>query len=350
MTMTVQELALMMQGTVVGDSATPLSGLATLEDAGPGQVSFLSNRRYERYLATTRASAVIVGEHQAVDRTDLVLIRCKDPYFGFVIALRAFHPGGFTVVPGVHASAVVDPGAELGEGVMIGAGAVIGARVRVGRGTAILDGAVVTEGVTIGEHCIIYPNVTLLAEARIGNRVIIHAGTTIGSDGFGFAPVKGRFEKIPQVGTVVIEDDVEIGANCAIDRAALGATRIGAGTKLDNLIQVAHNVHIGSHTVIAAQSGISGSTTVGSHCMIGGQVGIVGHIDIGDQVSIGAQAGVAKSLVGPGKVFRGAPAQELRDELRMEASVRQLPDLIAHVRALEARIEALASSLPSDHQ
>lgn len=349
MSITLRDLAALVKGELSGNPDLPIGSIATIEDAVAGQVSFVANKRYEQFIATTQASALIVPEHQTTDREDLALIRCKDPYFGFVLALRAFHPTNFELVPGIHPMAIIDPSAILGKDVMIGAGAVIGRNVQVGDRSAILEGTVLTEGVCVGEDCLLYPNVSVLAKARIGDRVIVHSGTTIGSDGFGFAPVGGRFEKIPQVGTVVIENDVEIGANCAIDRAALGATRVGAGTKLDNLIQVAHNVRIGSHTVIAAQSGISGSTTVGSHCMIGGQVGIVGHIDIGDQVSIGAQAGVAKSLSGPGKVFRGAPAQELREELRMEASVRQLPDLIARVRELEARLNALSTSEPTDH-
>jgi UDP-3-O-[3-hydroxymyristoyl] glucosamine N-acyltransferase len=344
MSIPLRTLAELCGASIEGDPDLIISGVAPIQDAVPGQITFLANKRYERYLDTTLASAVILDQNTPVPRGGITVLRATNPYFGFVVTLRAFHPPGSPYQKGVHPDATVHPSARLSEDVHIGPRAVIGEGVSVGARSAIAAGAVLTSGVTIGDDCIIHPNVTILAHATVGNRVIIHSGSTIGSDGFGFAPFEGRYEKIPQVGTVVIHDDVEIGANCAIDRATLGATIIGSGTKLDNLLQIAHNVEIGEHTVIAAQSGVSGSTVIGSRAMIGGQVGIVGHIEIADDVSVGAQSGVSKSILEKGKVFRGSPAHELRVELRQEAAVRKLPELIATVRALEDKLAKLELS------
>jgi UDP-3-O-[3-hydroxymyristoyl] glucosamine N-acyltransferase len=208
-----------------------------------------------------------------------------------------------------------------------------------------MAGVVVDDDVSIGEDCLVYPNVSILARACIGNRVILHAGVRIGTDGFGFAPIEQTWKKIPQVGTVVIEDDVEIGANSTVDRATLGATRIERGTKLDNLIMIAHNVEIGEDSIIVSQAGISGSTTIGNHVTIAGQVGIAGHLDIADGVTVTAQSGVSKSLPGIGKVYRGTPAQEMHSEMRILAAIRSVPELIQTVRALEQRIAVLSAEL-----
>jgi UDP-3-O-[3-hydroxymyristoyl] glucosamine N-acyltransferase len=334
-------LASICGAAIDGDPSTVITGVAAIQDAQSGQITFLANKRYERYLDTTRASAIILDETTSVHRKDIAVLRMRNPYFGFVVALRHFHPPGSPYAPGIHPHATVHPSAQLGADVHIGARAVIEEGVSIGARSAIAAGTVLTKDVTVGEDCILHPNVTVLARAALGHRVIVHSGATIGSDGFGFAPVEGRFEKIPQTGTVILRDDVEIGANSTIDRATLGATVIGRGTKLDNLIQIAHNVEIGEDSVIAAQSGVSGSTMLGSRVMIGGQVGIVGHLEIADGVSIGAQSGVSKSILDKGKVFRGSPAHELREELRQEAALRRLPELIATVRALEERIARL---------
>ncbi len=341
MQITAQELAQILQGKVDGNASVSLSRIAAIQSADEGDLSFLANRRYEKFLAETNASAVIVAESQPVDRRDLTLIRVKDPYLGFLQALKLFYEPEQAPWSAVHPAALIEPTASVHPSAAVGPMAYVGTNAAVGEGSVVGAGCVIGNGVTIGRNCLLHPNVTVIAKATIGDSVIIHAGTTIGSDGFGFAPKGGAYEKIPQTGTVVIEDDVEIGANCAIDRATIGSTVIGKGSKLDNLIQVAHNVEIGSNTVIAAQSGVSGSTRLGSNVIIAGQVGLVGHIDVGDGVTVTAQSGVSKSISGTGKVFRGSPAREMHEELRQEAAIRQLPDVIAAVRKLEARLKEL---------
>ena len=349
---TLLDIAQLLGADPEGDPQLELARLAPIEEAGPGDLTFLANKKYEKHLETTKASAVIVGRKTVVARDDIALLRMDDPYLGFVHALRTFFPPTRYAETAIHPSSVIDPTAELAGDVTVCAQAVVGKNVRIGRGSVIAEGVVLRDHVVIGENCMIYPNVTILDRTRIGNRVILHAGTTIGSDGFGFAPHEGRYEKIPQVGFVIIEDDVEIGANCAIDRGTLGPTTIRRGAKLDNLIQIAHNVAVGEDNVIAAQAGISGSTVLRKNVIIAGQVGLVGHIEIGEHVTVGAQAGVSKDLAGEGKMFRGSPAREIHEELRLEAAMRHLPELIKTVRRQEARIaeleEALRHELESD--
>ncbi|MDX9760084.1 MAG: UDP-3-O-(3-hydroxymyristoyl)glucosamine N-acyltransferase [Bacteroidota bacterium] len=342
---TLDILAERIGAVVEGDGTIVVGAIAPIEDCRPGDLTFLANKKYQKHLETTRASAVIIGNETPITRRDVSYLRMKDPYYGFVQALRLFHPPGRFASPGVHPASFVDPTATIGEDVTIAAFACVGRGSQIGRGSVIAEGAVIRDEVIIGEHCLIYPNVTILDRTRMGDRVIVHAGTTIGSDGFGFAPVADRFEKIPQVGTVIIDDDVEIGANSCIDRGTIGPTIIRRGAKLDNLIQIAHNVEVGENTVIAAQSGVSGSTTLGRNVIVAGQVGLVGHITIGDRVTIGAQSGVSKDLDGEGKMFRGSPAREIHDELRLEAAIRHLPDLIRTVRRQEARIAELEEAL-----
>lgn len=341
MTFTLDILAEKLGATLEGDGDAVITGLAPIESAGPGDITFLANKKYQKHIETTNATAVIVSPDMVIARDDLSRLRLPDPYFGFVQTLRLFHPAFRYDAPGIHARSFVDPSADIGDDVTIAAHAFVGPRVRIGRGSVIAEGAVIRNDVVIGEDCLVYPNVTILDRCTVGSRVIIHAGTTIGSDGFGFAPVDDRYEKIPQTGTVVIEDDVEIGANSCIDRGTIGPTIIRRGAKLDNLIQIAHNVEVGEHSVIAAQAGISGSTTLGHHVIVAGQAGLVGHIVIGDRVTIGAQSGVSKDLKGESKMFRGSPAREIHEELRLEAAVRHLPELIRTVQKQEARIADL---------
>lgn len=350
MRMTLQELAAALGADIEGDPQLELRGLAPIESAGEGDVTFLANKKYAKYLADTRASAIILAPGIELPRHDMAAVRLEDPYVGFVKALRLFFPARRYAAPGIHPQSVIDETAELGDNITIGAGAVVGERVRIGSGSVIAEGVVIREDVVIGEGCLLYPNVTILDRCRIGSRVTIHAGTTIGSDGFGFAPHESHYEKIPQVGHVVIEDDVEIGSNCAIDRGTLGPTIIRRGAKLDNLIQIAHNVDVGEDCVIAAQAGISGSTSIGRHAIIAGQAGLVGHIEIGENVTIGAQAGVSKTLTGDGKMFRGSPAREIHDELRLEAAMRRLPELIRTVREQDARIRELEEALQQERE
>jgi len=345
--MTVRDIAAALGAAVEGDAAAVISRVAKIEEAGEGEISFLANPKYRKFLETTRATAVIVG--RTVERPEgagAVYLRVDDPYTSFLKTLILFHPPEDPLPPGVHPTAVVEPGVTLGRDVRIGAHAVLGAGSSVGDGTMILAGTVIGRGAAVGAGTLLCANVTVREGCRIGSRVIIHSGTVIGSDGFGFAPKPdGTYEKIPQLGIVVVEDDVEIGANCAVDRATMGETRIERGAKLDNLIQVAHNVVIGANTVIAAQAGISGSTKIGRHNMIGGQVGFTGHLSIADDCRFGAQSGVHRSAPDPGVTFMGTPAVPFRQASRIMGAMPQLPEALALIRELKADVEALRREL-----
>jgi UDP-3-O-[3-hydroxymyristoyl] glucosamine N-acyltransferase len=317
-----------------------IRGVASLEDAGPDDISFLTNPRYEKHLAATGARVIIVSA-ETVLPPPFIPLTVRDPYFAFLQVLELFNsrtPGD--IARGIHPAAFVDPSAVLEDNVSLGPGAVIGAGVSIGAGTVIGPGTVILAGSTVGSGCVLYPNVTIMDGCAIGNRVILHAGVVIGADGFGFAPHNGRYHKIPQIGTVRIEDDVEIGANSCVDRAAFGQTVVGKGTKIDNLVMVAHNVRIGEHTVIASQVGISGSTTIGNWVRLGGQAGLAGHITVGDGASAGGQAGITKD-VPPGETVSGYPAKNHMQAMRLEAALRSLPDLIKKVKLQEKRISEL---------
>jgi len=317
-----------------------IDGVASLQDADHGDISFLSNTKYARYLESTKAKAVIVPENVDVPDSIVPLV-VPDPYLAFLRVLEMFNDrSARDIADGISDSAVIDPGASIGNGVSVGPCAVIGNKVIVGKDTVIGPGTVLMPGVSVGENCVLYPNVTIMDGCTIGDRVVLHAGVVIGSDGFGFAPGDGRYHKIPQIGTVRIESDVEIGANTCIDRAAFGETVVEAGTKLDNLIQIAHNVRIGSNTVLASQVGISGSTTIGKGCQLGGQAGLAGHLQVGDGASVGAQAGVTKD-VQPGDIVSGYPAKHHMTAMREEAALRKLPELLKLVRDQEKRIRDL---------
>ncbi|RQW03466.1 MAG: UDP-3-O-(3-hydroxymyristoyl)glucosamine N-acyltransferase, partial [Calditrichaeota bacterium] len=267
-------------------------------------------------------------------------IRVDNVYYRFLEIFLLFNPPRKLLPEGIHPTATIDSSARLGEGVAVGANVYVGPECRVGSKTRLFPGCVLLDGVEIGSNCTLYPLVSVREDCRIGNNVIIHNGAVIGSDGFGFAPFEGVYHKIPQVGRVVIEDDVEIGANCTIDRATMGETVIRKGAKLDNLIQIAHNVEIGESTVMAAQTGISGSTRIGHHVMVGGQVGTVGHISIGNYAQIGAQSGVSKSVEDREIVF-GTPARPIMRTKRIKAVVNQLPELLKRVIQLEKELKDL---------
>jgi UDP-3-O-[3-hydroxymyristoyl] glucosamine N-acyltransferase len=339
------DIARMLHAEIAGDDGVEIRRVAKIEEAGEGDITFVANPKYARFLASTHASAVIIGRKLVVPPGEgalPALVRVDDPYASFLFVLQAFNPPQPVLPPGVHPTAVIDPSAHVERDVRVGAHAVIGPRCRVGDGVIIMHNVVLGSDVEVGAETLVYANVTIREGCRIGARVIIQPGAVIGSDGFGFAPLPdGTYKKIPQMGIVVIEDDVEIGANCTIDRATMGETRIGKGTKLDNLIQVAHNVVIGEHTVIAAQTGISGSTRIGSRCMIGGQVGFTGHIDIADGTKIGAQSGVHRSVTERGTSIFGYPAYPQRQALRMVGAMPQIPDLLATVRELKEVVEQL---------
>jgi UDP-3-O-[3-hydroxymyristoyl] glucosamine N-acyltransferase len=346
--MKLRDIARMLHAEVEGDDGLEIRRVAKIEEAGEGDITFVANPKYARFLTSTRASAVIVGRKLAVPEAGAgngvlpALVRADDPYASFLFVLQAFNPPQPPLPPGIHPTAVIDPSAQMGSDVRAGAHVVVGPRCRIGDGVMLLQNVVLASDVEIGAGTLLHPNVTVREGCRIGARVIIQPGAVIGSDGFGFAPLPdGSYKKIPQLGVVVVEDDVEIGANCTIDRATMGETRIGKGTKLDNLIQVAHNVVIGEHTVIAAQAGISGSTKIGSRCMIGGQVGFTGHIEIADGTKVGAQSGVHRSVTEKGTTLFGYPAYPQRQALRMAGAMPQLPDLLATVRELKEEVEQL---------
>lgn len=341
MELSLSEIAQLVQGDVEGECTTSIHGVAKIEEAGKGEITFISNPKYAKFIDATGASAVIVSKD--FPGTTKPIIRTENPYFSFLKVLRLFHPQKETIPEGIHPSAVIDASAQIGANVRIGACVVIDKNCKVGENVTIYPGTVISQEVTIGNNTIIYANVVLREQVRIGNNVIIHSGTMIGSDGFGFAKEGQQYHKIPQVGTVVIEDDVEIGANCAVDRATLGCTIIRKGVKLDNLIQVAHNVEIGENTVIAAQTGISGSTKIGKNTVIGGQVGFVGHIEIGDNTTIGAQSGVSKSLPSD-SVYFGYPARPIMQAKREEAALRRLPELLKKIAELEAKLNSINKS------
>lgn len=351
MAMTLSEIGTIVRGDIEGDGSAGIERLAKIEEAGAGDITFLANPKYTKYLLSTKASAVLIA--RAVEykelrerKSPITLVRVDDPYAAFAKLIEVFHPPAAALVSGIHPTAVVPKSAVIGNDAAIGAHVVLGERCRIGDGAVLWHGVVAGDDVEIGEHSVIYANVTIREQCKVGKRVIVHSGTVIGSDGFGFAPKPdGTYEKIQQRGVVVIEDDVEIGANCAIDRATIGETRIKRGAKLDNLIQVAHNVIIGENTVIAAQTGISGSTKIGNGCVIAGQVGFVGHIEIADRTTIAAQSGVHKSVKEPGKTFFGYPALEHPERLRIEAALRQLPEMLNTIRQMQKELETIKEFL-----
>lgn len=344
-TIPVRDIAEAVQGNVVGNPDLEIRDIRGLEDAGPGDLSFLSNPKYFRFVAETNASAIIAGSDFTTDRTDLTLILSADPYQAFITALKMLRPERALYSPGIADSAHVDPSAEIGENVTVGPNVVVGPECRIGDSVVILANTVLHGQVEIGDDSLIHSNVTLYPGTEIGKRVIVHSGTVIGADGFGFIRQSDEtWDKIPQTGTVVVEDDVEIGACVTIDRGTLGQTRLCKGVKLDNLIHIAHNVKVGENTVIAAQTGISGSTMIGPTNMIAGQVGIVGHIETAPHVIIEAQSGVSKSILKAGRYF-GHPAKEHSLALRQEGALRQLPDLLAEIRSMKKRIRELQEAL-----
>jgi UDP-3-O-[3-hydroxymyristoyl] glucosamine N-acyltransferase len=323
--MTVEELAKEVGAEVVGDGAATVTSAATLEDAQPGQISFLANAKYVRQLDTTRASAVIVAPSiRPAAGNNLTLLKTSDPYFAFMKAVVRLHGHRKHPHAGVHPDARVDASATVGEGSVIYPGAYVGPRTRIGR------------------DCILYPNVVVYDDCVIGDRVIIHAGSVIGADGYGFATHKGEHHKIPQIGNVIVEDDVEIGACCSIERAALGSTVIGKGTKIDQLVVVGHGARVGPHCLLVAQTGIAGSVTLGHHVTLAGQTGVSGHLKIGNQVTVGAQSGIISDIEDQQTVV-GSPAMQVSHARRVYMLFTQLPDIVDRIKALEQQVEELSS-------
>ncbi len=346
--MTLAEIAAYLQTVLsdvelLGDGSIEIHRVARIETAAPGELSFIANSKYEKFLTETAASALIVPKTLPVEPLNgKAFIKVADAYTAFVFVLEKFMPRVPVHRDGVHPTAVIAPSATVHPSASIGAHCFIGERCIIGEQSVLHPNTVVLDGTRIGNGCMIYPNVVIYDGMNIGNRVVIHAGAVVGADGFGFAPQPdGTYKKIPQVGIVVIEDDVELGANVCIDRATLGETIIKRGVKIDNLVQVGHNCFVGSNTVIAAQAGLSGSTKLGENCMIGGQVGFVGHLEVANRVTFGGQSGVTKSHLKEGEFLRGSPALPLRKQLRQEALTGKLESLFERVKVLEAELASL---------
>lgn len=338
-------LAAELGAVVDGDGALLVDGPATLAEAGPREVSFLANPRYRPQLEATRAAAVVVGLDEPRGATTAALLRVKDPNRAFTRVVQRFAATEARPAPGVHPSACVDPSARVDPSACIGPGCVVGARAGVGPGSWLVAQVHVGADVVVGAECVLQPMVVLHERVVVGNKVVVHAGSVLGSDGFGWEPTREGWEKIPQCGTVVVEDEVEIGANCAIDRARFGATRIGRGAKLDNLVHVAHNVVVGRAALLVAQVGVAGSAKVGERAILAGQVGVQGHAEIGAGARIGGQAGVFGD-VPPGEDWAGWPARPKGATLRSAALVARLPELAERLRVLEARLAALERAAP----
>ncbi|HZY36044.1 MAG TPA: UDP-3-O-(3-hydroxymyristoyl)glucosamine N-acyltransferase [Mucilaginibacter sp.] len=345
MQFTAHELSLMLNGTVEGDPSVAVNQLAKIEEARAGSLSFLANPKYEQYLYTTNASVVIVNNDQVLAQpVKATLIKVPNAYSAITVLLEKYNTIKLNKT-GIEQPSFIHPSAKVGGNAYIGAFAYIGLNVKIGNNCKIYPGCFIADDVILGDNVTLFPGVKIYFDCVIGNNVIIHSGTVIGADGFGFAPVgDGTYTKISQIGNVVIEDDVEIGSNTTVDRATMGSTVIRKGVKLDNLIQIAHNVEIGSNTVVAAQTGISGSTKIGENCIIGGQVGIVGHITIAKGSQIQAQSGVSRAITEEGKKWMGSPAFPLSDHMRSQIVINRLPALEKRIDELEKIITELKKS------
>lgn len=347
MSATVGQLAAAIGGRIIpaqgmdeaAAAAVVLTGVAGLGDAKAGDLSFLANPKYQAVLPTTQAGCILIAAGQP-PLPHAVQVVVANPDFALAQLVTAFGPQPVPPELGIHPTAVIGLRTVIGARCRIGAYVVVGDDCRLGDDVVLHPQVVVGAQVAIGDGSVLYPQVSVRERCAIGARVVLHNGVVVGSDGFGYATVDGVHRKIPQVGSVVIEDDVEIGANSAIDRARFGRTRIGAGCKLDNLVQVAHNVDIGPHAIVVSQVGIAGSTRLGHHVTLAGQVGLAGHLNIGNHVTVTAQSGVGKNLP-DGVVVRGSPAQEFKTEMAQEIARRKMPDALERLRRIEARIAAL---------
>jgi UDP-3-O-[3-hydroxymyristoyl] glucosamine N-acyltransferase len=343
MQFTAAQIASIIQAKIEGSPDAVVSSFGKIEEAGDGQLAFLANPKYEDFLYTTGASIIIINQSQELKQpVSATLLRVQDPYTAFATLLATYQEMIAQQMTGIQQPSFIASTASLGENIFVGAFAYIGEGVQIGSHVKIYPNVYIGNNVKIGDHTILHPGVRIYHDCVVGRYVNVHAGTVIGSDGFGFAPqADGSFKKVPQIGNVVIEDHVEIGANATIDRATMGSTLVKSGAKLDNLIQVAHNVEVGNNTVIAAQAGVSGSTKIGNNVMIGGQAGIVGHIQIADNVKINAQSGVSKSIKTPHSAVTGSPAFDYTSALRSQAVTRNLPELEKRIIELENLVKQL---------
>jgi len=337
-TRTLKELAAALNGHLLGDESIEIRDVAGIREALPGDLTFIANSRYDAYLEETKASAVICARDTR--QTSVPLILVDNPYLAFQLAVRIFRPDRDRPQPGIHPTAVVASDAKLGEGVSIGPWSVIESGAQLGARVVVGAHGYVGPRAEIGDDTSLYPRVTIREECVLGARCILHPGVVVGSDGFGFAFDQGRYHKVPQVGNVVIGDDVEVGANTTIDRATTHSTRIGDGSKIDNLVQIGHNVVIGKHCIVVAQVGISGSTELADYVTIGGQAGLVGHIKVGEGAMVGAQSGVTKS-VGAHTVVTGYPAMQHGLWKRLQATMQKLPAMFQRLREVEDRVQKL---------
>ena len=351
MEFTAAEINALLKGELIGNPEVRINNLAPIENAHPGALSFISNPKYEQYLSTTKASVVLIGKDCQLVETKATLIRLEDVYSAFGVLLKQVEDMQQSHKNGIEKPSFIDETATIGENVYIGAFAYIGQHAVIGDNSKIFPHTYIGDHVKIGTHSVLHSGVKCYSRTEVGNHVIIHSGAVLGSDGFGFAPQPdGSFIKMPQTGNVIIKDQVEIGANTTIDRATIQSTIIHEGAKLDNLIQIAHNVEIGKNTAVASQAGISGSTKIGANCLIGGQAGIVGHIKIADQTNIAAKAGVGKTIKEKGKNWSGRPVIEHKQSLKVQAITKKLPSLYKQLLDLEKKIQSIPSTVHTNEQ
>lgn len=341
MEFTAKQIAEYLGGVVEGNENATVKTFAKIEEGVPGAISFLANLQYAHYLYDTASSIVLVNkDFQPEKEVKATLIRVDNAYES-IARLLTLYQSTVQKRTGVHPLACVAATAQIGEGTYVGPFAYVGEHAVIGKGCQLYSGVVVEERATVGDDCIFYPQVSVYHDCKIGSRVVLHSGCVVGADGFGFAPAADGYEKIPQIGIVTIEDDVEIGANTCVDRSTMGSTYIRRGVKLDNLVQVAHNCEVGSHTVMSAQVGVAGSTKIGEWCMFGGQVGIAGHAVIGDRVMSGAQAGIAGSIRKGHVTVQGSPAIDAKNFMRSSVVFKYLPEIQSELNRLKKEVEAL---------
>lgn len=344
MQISAKELAYILQAEIVGNENTIVSKLAKIEEADSTAISFIANPKYEVYAEQSKAGILVVKkDFDCVNHNGTTFLKVEDPYTSFTVLLEKF-ADVIQQKSGIEQPSFIDESSQYGENLYLGAFAYIGKNVRIGKNVKIYPNVYIGDNCTIGDEVTLYAGVKIYHDCSIGNQSTIHAGTIVGSDGFGFAPqADGSFKKVPQTGNVIIGNKVEIGANTVLDRATLGSTIIKDGAKIDNLVQIAHNVEVGESSVVASQTGISGSTKLGKYVMVGGQVGFVGHINIADGVKINAQSGVSKSVTEKGKALSGSPAENFRQHYKNQAMIRKLPELLQKITHLEEKVKQLSN-------
>lgn len=344
MEFTARQIAQVINGEIIGNENVTVNSFSKIEEGKPGSISFLANPKYTHYIYNTKASIVLIDKNAILEKpVETTLIKVNNAY-ECIAKLLQMYEATKPKKTGIDPLAFVSTNAKIGKNCYIGAFAYVGDNVSIGDNTQIYPHTTICENTTIGESCTLYPNVTVYHGSVIGDRVILHAGSVIGSDGFGFAPSTNGYDKIPQIGVVTIENDVEIGANTCIDRSTMGSTYIRKGVKLDNLVQIAHNTDIGENTVMSAQVGVAGSTKVGQWCMFGGQVGLAGHIVIGNKVFLGAQSGVPGNIK-DGQQLIGTPPMKQRPYFKSQAVFRRLPELYKQINDLQKQVEELQKQI-----